>query len=209
MQNNRVQDLGWSFNQIDNLIKQSYDCQNPSLVIYAALESRNIIERIEFESIVMSANSSFSIEDFENIKKRLGIQKANNKFNTLKYRYQLFAESFSKAVKPDLNVKSYDFKKAEEIKRNLSQYLHIYSRTNEELEFNSKFIQDGYHIIQSAIDFLKNFLQKDINGFYFVIVDFMTLAEPMKNEFQSWLSCNEENNEKLTERLINIVNNAN
>ena len=97
--------------------------KNPSFVIYAAFESRNLLERIEFELIVMSANSTFGIEDFENIKKRHGIQKANKKFNTLKFRYQTFTESFTKAVKPDLNLQTYNYKESEKLKENLSHEL--------------------------------------------------------------------------------------
>lgn len=203
----RFQNLSWSFITIENLLKQSRETSNANLLIYAAFESRHIIERIEFESIVMSANSRFTIEDFENIKKYHGIQKANKEFNALKYKYQTFSESFSKSVRPDLNLKVYDYKKAEEIKGKLSQYLHIYSRTDQELEFESSFIQSGFIEIESAIDFLKSFISLDGDGYYYGILDFMTIADPMKNEFISWLNSSEQKNDELTERLIKIVNN--
>ncbi len=205
----RVQNLSWSFITIESLLKQSKESENPTLVIYAALESRHILERVEFETIVISANSRFTIEDFENIKKHHGIQKANKEFNALKFKYQTFSESFSKAVRPDLNLKPYDYKKAEDLKGKLSQYIHIYSRTDQELEYASSFIQNGFIEIQSAIDFLKSYVTSDSNGYYFGILDFMTIAEPMKNEFISWLSSSEQNNDDLTQRLIKIVNEKN
>jgi len=46
----------------------------------------------------------------------------------------------------------------------------------------------------------------DNNGYYYGILDFMTIAEPMKNEFLSWLNSSEQNNDELTERLIKIAN---
>jgi hypothetical protein len=73
----RFQNLSWSFITIENLLKQSKESKNANLVIYAAFESRHILERIEFEIIVASANSRFTIENFENIKKNHGIQKTN------------------------------------------------------------------------------------------------------------------------------------
>ncbi len=205
----RFQNISWSFITIENLLKQSKETKNASLLIYAAFESRHILERIEFEIIVTSANSEFTIDDFENIKKHHGIQKANKEFNSLKFKYQTFSESFSKAIRPDLNIKVYDYKKAEEIKRELSQYLHIYSRTQEELEFESAFIQSGFLVIQSSIDFLKNYISLECDGYRFGILNFMTIAHPIKSEFTSWLSSSEQNNDKLTERLIQIVNNKN
>ncbi len=205
----RVQNLSWSFTTIENLLKQSKESKNATLVIYAAMESRHILERIEFENIVMSANSRFTINNFDNIKKHHGIQKANKEFNALKFKYQTFSESFSKAVRPDLNLKLYDYKKAEDIKGKLSQYIHIYSRTDQELEFESSFIQSGFIEIQSAIDFLKSYVSTDNNGYYYGILDFMTIAEPMKNEFLTWLNSSEQNNDDLTQRLIKIVNEKN
>jgi len=203
----RIQNPTWSMIQIENLLEYSRQNKNSSFIIYAAFESRALLERIEFELIVMSANSTFGIEDFENIKKRHGIQKANKKFNTLKFRYQKFTESFTKAVKSDLALKTYNFKESEKIKENLSKYLHIYSRTDKELEFESEFIQEGLNHIKTATDFLKSYFSKDTNGIYLGALDFNTLAEPMKIEFQKWLNGTEPNNKKLTERLLEIVNN--
>jgi len=202
----RVQNLIWSFITIENLLRQSKETKNPTLLLYAAVESRNILERIEFETIVMSANSRFTIDDFESIKKHHGIQKANKEFNALKFKYQTFSESFSKAVRPDLNLKTYDYKKSEDIKGKLSQYIHTYSRTDQELEFESSFIQSGFNEIQSAMDFIKSFVTIDNNGYYYGILDFMTIAEPMRNEFLTWLNSSEQNNDDLTQRLIKIVN---
>ncbi len=203
----RIQNPDWSIIHIKNLLELSRQNKNPSFVIYAAFKSRNLLERIEFELIIMSANSTFSIEDFENIKKMHGIKKANKKFNTLKFRYQTFTESFTKAVKPNLNLKTYNYKESDKLKEYLSQYLHLYSRTDNELEFESDFIQKGFQHIKASTDFIESYITKNANGIYFGVLDFMTIVEPMKIEFEKWLNETEQNNEKLTERLLEIVNN--
>jgi hypothetical protein len=187
----RFQNVNWSLITIENLLMQSKESKNSTLVIYAAVESRHMLERIEFANIVMCANSKFTAEDFENIKKYHGIQKANREFNALKFKYQTFSESFSKAVKPDVSLNIYDYKKAEEIKGKLSQYIHIYSRSDQELEFESSFIQSGFKEIKSAIDFIKNYVSFESSGCYYGILDFMTIEEPMKSEFISWLNSSE------------------
>jgi len=203
----RIQNPNWSIIHIENLLELSQKNKNPSFLIYAAFESRNLLERIEFELIVMSANSTFGMEDFENIKKRHGIKKANKKFNTLKFRYQTFTESYTIAVKPDLNLQTYNYKESEKLKETLSQYLHLYSRTENELEFESEFIQKGFEHIKATTDFIENYITKDTNGIYFGVLDFMTLIEPMKIEFKKWIDETEQNNGKLTKRLLEIVNN--
>ncbi len=202
----RIQNPQWSIIHIENLLELSRQNKNPSFIIYAAFESRNLLERIEFELIVMSANSIFGIEDFENIKKRHGIQKANKKFNVLKFRYQTFTESFTKVVKPGLGLQTYNYKESEKLKENLSQYLHLYSRTNKELEYESEFIQEGFNHINKSTEFLNSYFSIDTNSLYYGVLDFMTLAEPMKNEFKKWLNETEQKNEKLTKRLLEIVN---
>lgn len=201
----RLQNVNWSFVQIDNLLRYAVVNKNSSFVLYSAFECRNIIERIEFEIIVMTSNSSFGIKEFEDIKKRNGIKDANSKFSALKYRYQTFTESFIKAVLPELSMKPFNFKEAELIKTNLSQYIHIYSRMDEELIFNSSYIESGIHCVNSAIDFLKSYLIKDTEGYCFVNLDFMTIEESMRIEFQNWLKSNEQNNEALTIRLKKLL----
>lgn len=205
--NERIQNVNWSLIHIDTLLNYARENKNPSFVIYAAFESRHLLERIEFEIIVMSANSKFGLQDFEAIKKRHGINKANKKFSALKFRYQTFTEAFAKAVKPELKLNFFNFKESETLKENLSQYLHLYSRMDNELEFDSDFIQNGFIHIKATKDFLESYFTKDLNGFYFGVLDFTTINESMKSEFNNWLGASEQNNETLTKRLIEIVNN--
>lgn len=205
----RFQNFHWSKITIENLLEQSKKQKNSSTLIYAALECRIIIERLEFETIVISANSRFTIEDFNDIKKQHGIQRANKQYNALKYKYQTFSEAFSQVVTPELRLKAFNYSKSDKIKDKLSQYLHIYSRTDEELAFESSFIQQGYSDVQSAIDFLHSYLSKNEDGYYSGVLDFMTLPEPIRNEFVSWLNSSEQNIEGLTERLIRIVKSVN
>ncbi len=203
--NQRWQNISWYIETIDVLTQNAVEKKCPSFLIYACLESRNIIERIEFEMIVMSANSRFSIQDFEKIKNRHGIQKANKKFNSLKHRYQLFAESYIKAIGAKLNIKAYDFNKAEKIKRDLSQYLHIYSRTDEELYFGSEFIKDGFSLIKKTTDFVRDHISHTTDGFMLCVLDYNSLREPFRSELYAWVAGNEKSNASLTERLSAIA----
>ncbi len=204
--NKRIQNVNWSLIHIETLLNYSRENKNPSFVIYAAFESRHLLERIEFEIIVMSANSKFGHQDFVDIKKRHGINKANKKFNSLKFRHQTFTEAFAKAVKPELNFNFFNYKESESLKENLSQYLHLYSRMDDELEFESDFIQNGFIRIKATKDFLESYFTKDLNGVYFGVLDFTTISEAMKIEFNNWLTTTKQNNESLTKRLAEIVN---
>lgn len=202
----RWQNIAWYIETIDVLIQNANVKKCPSFLIYACLESRNLIERIEFEMILMTANESLSTLDFEIIKNRHGIQKANKMFNALKRRYQLFTESYVKAIGSELKTKAYEYNMAEKIKTDLSQYIHIYSRTDQELCFDSQFIKDGFSLIVKTTDFVREYVKPTTDGFILCVLDFHSLREPVKSELKAWVSGNEKSNVGLTERLLRIVN---
>lgn len=203
--NKRWQNISWYIATIDVLTQNAIEKTCPSFLVYACLESRNLIERIEFEMIVMSANSRFSVQDFEIIKNRHGIHKANKKFNSLKHRYQLFTESYVKAIGPKLNFKAYDYKKAEKIKGELSQYIHIYSRTDEELYFDSEFINDGFSLIKKTKVFVSDCICYTPDGYILCVLDYSSLREPFRSELYAWVTSNEKSNATLTESLSAIA----
>jgi hypothetical protein len=93
---------------------------------------------------------------------------------------------------------------AQDFQSKLADYIHIYMRTDEELEFESPFIQKGVVIVESTLDFILNSIGKDENGFIQATLNFNTLNEPMKAEFSDWLNRKDEDIEGLKERIRKI-----
>ena len=200
----REQNLDWSITQIEVLLDNCLKQKSTPYLLYAALESRMIIERVEFEILVMSAHESDDEEWITKIKEFKGIQKVNSKYKGLKMRYQTFTEAFSKVLIEHYPLKPFDFKKSETFESELSQYLHIYYRTKEELDFDSKFIQSGIELIKSTLSFLKNLFLKREDGYFFGVLNFSSLKDEVGIEFRDWLQRKDEDVESLTNRLIEI-----
>lgn len=201
--------ISWSFCHIKSLINLSKNHQCSSFVLYAALESRNVIEKVEFEILEMIASYSSNEDFIEIIKKKNGIQKTNSNYKVLKYRYQTFSEAFTIALIDTISIKPFDLKKAEEIQNNLSQYIHIYTRTPEELIFNSSFIQEGISLIINSITNLEKSFEIKDNNYVLGTIIFDSLSGGIKSEFLRWLDSKDEDTDALTKRLIEININEN
>jgi hypothetical protein len=197
----RHQNLSWSINQIKLLINQAKKDRSATFIIYAALECRNIIERIEFELIVIAANNSLDLTWQDLITEYKGIQKVNSKYKALKFKYQTFTEAFSKVINSEFTIKAFDFKRAEALQDKLSQYIHLYTRETEQLSYGSEFIQAGLKLIEGTIPFLENMFTLHNDNYAFGILDFSSLKNGFEVEFQNWLKSVDENVDALTERL--------
>jgi hypothetical protein len=152
----------------------------------------------------MAAHESENKEWIELIKSFKGIQKVNLKYKGLKMRYQAFTEAFSKALIKNYPLKPFDFKTAEKHESELSQYIHIYYRQKEELDFESTFIQSGFQLIKTTLTFLENLFLKKDDGYLFGVLNFSSLKDEVGYEFKDWLQRKDEDVESLTNRLIAI-----
>jgi hypothetical protein len=202
----REQNIHWSILQIQTLLENANNQKSSSYICYAALEGRMIIERIEFEILVMAAHDSLDLEWQDLIEKQNGIQKVNSKYKALKFRYQSFTEAFSKVVLINLPIKPFEFKKADDFQNRLSQYIHIYTRKPEELSFDSEFIQSGIKLIEETISYLENMFTLHDGGYVFGVLNFSSLKNGFEIEFEKWLKTFDDNVDTLTENLKRIAN---
>lgn len=200
----RYQNIDWSIKQIESLLILAKNHNNSSFVIYAALEARNILERVEYEILFMAAHKYLDKSWMDLIEKKNGIQKTNSKYKALRFKYQSFTEAFTSALIDDLSIKPFSFRLAEEIQGELSQYLHIYTRNDDDLLYGGTYINNGIQVINQAITFLKDSFTIFNDGYVVATLDFDSLNDSFKNEFINWIGSKEEQVDKLTQRLIDI-----
>lgn len=161
----REQRIQWLLAFTKKLLEKAVDAQNASLIIYAALECRNMLEKIEFDLLLVTNDNKDRNELVEVAKGKRGLSKANNDYKTLKYKYQVFFSAFMEAFQFPLPIKPFDFKQSEQIQASLGDYVHIYTKLTPDFDFNSKFVNDGLALISDAIHFIEDFcLKEDENG---------------------------------------------
>lgn len=206
--NKRLVGPNWLMAQIKLLIHSAKMLSNSSFVLYAALETRNLIELIEFDLLDISAKGTDSESFLMEIRGKTGIQQMNKKYKTLKYRYQSFSSAATQAIFEEGSLKKFDFKKSENFCNELSQYIHTYSRRPDEMVFGSEFINQGIALVEDCLNYLISDFFEIIDGhLIYGVFNFNTLTQSVKNEFDKWLNCVDENEDALLQRLIEINKN--
>lgn len=193
----------WQLKHCEVLLDEAFTHNSTSLVLYAALEGRNLLEKIEFDIMLMSTDNTEWESLAQMAKGKNGLSRSNSKYKALKYRYQTFSEAIVKVIL-DFELNVYDFKTSEELQNKLAEYIHIYTRTPEELEYNSDFIQSGIKYINETISFVKSYFVVHNYGYSFGILNFSTLSGSMKNEFDKWKAGVSEDTDELYNKLKEI-----
>lgn len=193
----------WLMKHCEVLLEEASKYSNASLVLYATLEARNLLEKTEFDLMLMSTDRGEWQELANMAKGKHGLTKSNNKYKALKYRYQTFSEALVKVIL-DFELKVYDYKTSENLQTELSEYLHTYTRTPEEMEFSSDFIQNGISLVNKTLEFVKSYYVKKDDGYVFGLLNFSTLNGSMKKEFELWKKDVSEDTDGLYRRLKEI-----
>ena len=199
----RERSNSWQIKHCEVLLEEAEKYSNTSLVLYATLEARNLLEITEFDLMLMSTHKSEWDTLTEMARGKYGLTKSNNKYKALKYRYQTFSEAISRVLL-DVKIKIYDYKASEVLQTRLSEYVHIYTRKSEELEYKSEYIQSGIKTVNEVLNFVKNYYVVHNNGYVFGILKFSTLSASIKAEFEKWKAGVSEDTESLFEKLKKI-----
>jgi len=180
----RYHEVGWMLIHSEDLEKKAKKQSDTSKVIYCCLELRNVIEMVDFHLIIASVPSSEHHVIAEIAKPYHGNDKANNKLKSLKEKTQIFYECVCEELK--IPGKFYDYKKSNELKSKLSQYIHTYTRIPKDMEFDSTFIKDAFPIINEAREFIKKSLIYDGESYIVQNIDYATLSTEDKELLQEW-----------------------
>ena len=181
----REPDNTWLIEHIKVLLEEAKKNKNASFVIYATLESRNLLEKTEYDLMLMGTEKS----EWESIalmaKGKNGLDKTNSKYKSLNYRYQTFSEAISKVLLA-VELKIFNYKVSDELKQKLSEYLHTYTKSPDELLYESEFIQNGVKSVSETLSFITSYYTKTIKGYVIGIMNFSSLSSSMRTEFESW-----------------------
>jgi hypothetical protein len=151
------------------------------------------------------AASSLEDDSWRNeLEKFKGIQKLNSKLKSLRFRYQTFTAAFAKAIFENCPLVPFDNKKAENLQIKLADYIHVYTKSDEDFLYQSEYVKEGIKVINESLCYLESSCALS-EGYYLQgILDFNTLSREMKDEFNDWVNRKDENVEQLTDRLEKI-----
>lgn len=180
----RTHNPSWLIHHSHDLLKKALRLEDSSKILYACLELRNCLEMVEFRLILASLEEHERSEVIALAKPHHGIEKTNKKVKTLNAKFQ----SFYKMVCEVYGIKgnAFDFCKSSELKNDLSEYIHIYTRTESELAYGSAFLNAAIPLIASAIGFLEHALNKGDGVYKLQNISITTLSDDDQQILQRW-----------------------
>lgn len=180
----------------EDLEKKAIKQNDSSKVIYCCLEIRNALEMIDFHLLIASVPNSKHKTIAEIAKSFHGNDKANSKLKALKEKTQKFYECVCEVI--NIPGKFFDYKRSNDLKFELSQYIHTYTRVPSEMKFDSAFIQAAFPIIKKTREFIKASLIPDGDSFIVQNIDYRTLSKEDKELLQEWRE------DKITEEILRL-----
>lgn len=195
----RVQNESWLITHIETLLKEAELEQSTTSVLYAAFEARNLIEKICFDLLLMSTSKTEWPEIHETAKGKHGIRRSNDKYKSLRSRFQSFSAVLGRLA--GLTLKVFDFKKAGELENDLAEYVHTYTRPQHDMNYASEFIQNGINKIQESLIFIRSYFTIENGCYTYGIVNFSTLPDEFRKEFEIWKIGTSDDTESLYLRL--------
>jgi hypothetical protein len=182
----RIHEPPWLLLQAKDLLDKGVRQKDSSKILYSCLELRNCLEMVEYRMILASVEETDREQIMVEAKPRQGINKVNNKIKTLKYKYQIFYKTICETL--DHSGYPFDFSKSANLKEALSNYVHTYTRTKEELEYGSLYLKSANEIIKEVIDFLELSLNKEKgkNSYTLQNMCMTTLSSEYKQILDNW-----------------------
>ena len=195
----REHNEGWIIKQIEELLEFANEQQNSSLVLYAALEARNLIEMVEY-TIIKCGTPKNQWDNLEKDAKGIyGIQKSDG-YKTLRKKHQLFYQFVANSL--DVESYAFDLNTAVNLKKELASYIHNFTVNDKEFNYDGSYVQNGIGFIKKILNTLDEFFNKNDNEGTYGNIIFDTLPEEYREVFTKWKLNNSDDLEEL-EKLFN------
>jgi hypothetical protein len=195
----RIHEPPWLIWHAKDLFEKANKQGDSSKIIYSCLELRNCLEMVEFRMILASVEEHEREPLKFDAKPRHGINKVNDKVKSLKYKYQTFYRIVCETVGRFGNP--FDFSKSAQLKEELSDYVHTYTRTTQELNFDSEYIKKAKNLIRLTIDFLEQVLNKTENTYTLQNLSITALSEEDRKILNDWKAGTIKEEDELREIL--------
>lgn len=194
------------------LIRQSQELmiiaksnKNSNAILYACLDTRIALELLDLNKILLSIEPDEVELILQESKPKNGITRVGKNTGTLKEKYQLYFQAVCEII--DLDAKSYDFKESKNLQHKLSTYIHSYHMMPDEINFDSKTMQNAFKIMNDSHAFIKSSLHLKDNQYESYGLRIKTLTNENKTILNDWKNSNISYDE-LKEKLKKLNSNS-
>src|SRR5690606_27233646 len=124
-------------------------------LIYASLECRIALELLDLNFLLASVKKEDREQIMIDSKPKNGINQVDKQIvgGVLKHKYQLFFQAICEVC--GFRNQYYDFKKSKNLQHELSEYIHSYHLTDDELKYGTEVMIKCHNLIVEVDDFIK------------------------------------------------------
>ncbi len=156
----RTHNIAWLYQHSKHLYRSSKELQDVSFVLYCCLELRNLLELLEFDLLLASVSTEEKKNEIRELAKpKNGIRKVNDELKTLKEKFQTFYDSVARVN--GIASKVFYFSESNDLKYELSDYVHTYTRFESEMLYDSDFISKSFNLIKKSFVFIDKSIVND------------------------------------------------
>ena len=179
---------GWILKKIADLLDKAQRLKDSSNVLYACLEARNLLEMLSTSKLQCSVPADERDAITAAVKPLHGIKGVERELKALGLKTQEFMSAVSAQENHPFPI--FKFSESDRIQKNLSQYVHSYTVSHDEMLFGSEYIRKGFIAVNEAVVFIKYNLHyyPDRNTYGIVNADMTTLPEWAKALLHDWKS---------------------
>jgi hypothetical protein len=128
------------------MLQTGIERQNTNSIIYAYFETRNSLEKMEFDLVQAAMTAEERKDYFDLMSKMDGSNKAFNKLEDSFHYYFTYLKALCEAN--EFHPSNYDAKIARRFKTDLNDYCHLYSKTQSDFICGSQFTLDGITLVK-------------------------------------------------------------
>ncbi len=181
----------WLLEYIEHLLKKANEFHNTSFVLYAALETRNLLELIEYSLIFMSLSEQEREKISETAHEKGAVEKFRNEYKTLKYKHLKFFQMVMELSPslPSAPIGIFNINIIDKYSKEISGSIHIYTKVDNDFIYKGDFVKATFEKIREICDFLRtNFVIEKDGKNYFVTGNLVISSLPpkMKEIYLEW-----------------------
>lgn len=139
----RENTITWQMAYILTLLDYSSAKQDASVLIHACLESRNLLEKIEFDLVQAAMSPSQRKQYLKEMSRMDGTKNVFAKLEKSFHDYQTYLKALCKAYDFRIQPSDFNIKISRRYKTELNDYCHLYSKSDEDIVWGSSFLTEG------------------------------------------------------------------
>lgn len=150
----RENQITWQMAYILTLVDHASVKQDSSTLLHACFESRNLLEKIEFDLVQAAMSLSQRKQYLKEMSRMDGTKNVFNKLEKSFHDYQTYLKALCKAYNFPKQPSDFDIKTSRRFKTELNDFCHLYSKADEDFVWGSAYLKEGEQKCREVLKYI-------------------------------------------------------